>query len=143
MTTSTKRLEITVQRTITAPPSEVFDAWLDPNIPGTLWHGHEKVILKPEIDGLWYLLSRAHRSEGTPHYGRFIEMNRPSRIQHSWMSRNTLGEETTVTVTFQKKGEETLLTILHSGFPNADTATAHEKGWNAILDGFGGSRHWQ
>jgi uncharacterized protein YndB with AHSA1/START domain len=148
MTASTSTVEITVERTIPAPPSEVFDAWLDPKIPGTLWHGHKKLIFNPEIDGLWYLLSLMHRREGTPHYGRFIEINRPSRIQHSWMSRNTLGEETTVTVTFQKKGEDTLMTVLHSGLPNEDMATAHEKGWNSILDKFsdifvGGSRRQQ
>ena len=148
MTTSTKTLEITVERTIPAPPREVFDAWLDPNVPGSLWHGHEKVIFNPEIDGLWYLLSLLHGGEGTPHYGRFIEINRPVRIQHSWMSRNTLGEETTVTVTFRKKREDTLVTILHSGLPNADMATAHEKGWNSLLERFsniflGGSRRPQ
>jgi uncharacterized protein YndB with AHSA1/START domain len=136
MTTSTKTLEITVERTIPAPPREVFDAWLDPGVPGTLWHGHKKVIFNPEIDGLWYLLSLLHRREGTAHYGRFIEIDRPRRIQHSWMSRNTLGEETTVTVTFRKKGEDTLITILHSGLPDADMATAHEKGWNSILSKF-------
>jgi uncharacterized protein YndB with AHSA1/START domain len=136
MTTTTRTVEITVQRTIPAPPSEVFDAWLDPAVPGTLWHGHKKVIFNPEIDALWYLLSLTHRREGTPHYGRFIEIDRPSRLQHSWMSRNTLGEETTVTVSFQKEGEGTLMTILHSGLPKADMATAHEKGWNSILDKF-------
>jgi hypothetical protein len=28
------------------------------------------------------------------------------------------------------------MTVLHSGLPNADMATAHEKGWNSILDKF-------
>ena len=137
MSTSTKTAEIKVERTIPAPPSEAFDAWLDPNIPGTPWHENVKLIVNPKVDGLWYLLSVAHRPEGTPHYGRFTEINRPGRIQHSWMSRNTLGEESTVTVTFQKKGEGTLLTLLHSGLPNDDLAKAHDKGWNSILDKFG------
>ncbi len=83
MTTSTKTVEIKVERTIPAPPSEVFDAWLDPKIPGTPWH-----------------------------------------------------EESTVTVTFQKKGEGTLMTLLHSGLPNDDIAKAHENGWNSISDKF-------
>ena len=136
MTTPTKTLEIEVERTIPAPPTEVFDAWLDPKVPGTVWHEHEKLILNPKVDGLWYLLSPAHCREGTPHYGRFIEIDRPGRIQHSWMSRNTLGEESTVTVTFQKRGEDTLITVLHSGLTNDDMANAHEKGWNSILDKF-------
>jgi uncharacterized protein YndB with AHSA1/START domain len=131
-TTSTKTVEVKVERTIPAPPSEVFDAWLDPKIPGTPWHENEKLIVDPRVDGLWYWLSLG----GTPHYGRFIEIDRSGRIQLSWMSRNTLGEESTVTVTFQKKGDGTLLTLLHSGLPNDDMAKAHDKGWNSILDKF-------
>jgi uncharacterized protein YndB with AHSA1/START domain len=131
-TTSTKTVEIKVERTIPAPPSEVFDAWLDPKIPGTPWHENDKLIIDPKVDGLWYWLSLG----GTPHYGRFIEIDRPGRIRYSWMSRNTLGEESTVTVTFQKKAEGTLLTLLHSGLPNDDRARAHDKGWNSILDKF-------
>jgi uncharacterized protein YndB with AHSA1/START domain len=136
MTTSTKTLEIKVERTIPAPPSEVFDAWLDPKVPGTLWHEHDKLIFNPKVDGLWYALSLAHGRDGTPHYGRFIEIDRPGRIQHSWMSRNTLGEESIVTVTFQKKGEGTRMTILHSGLPNDEMAKAHENGWNSVSDKF-------
>src|SRR5271165_1770560 len=132
MTTSTKTVEIKVERTIPAPPSEVFNAWLDPKIPGTPWHDNVKLIVNPKIDGLWYWLA----SGGTAHYGRFLEMDRPRRIQHSWVSRNTLGEESMVTVTFEKKGEGTLLALLHSGLPNEAMAKAHHKGWNSILDNF-------
>ena len=132
MTTSTETVEVKVERTIPAPPGDVFDAWLDPRVPGTLWHENDKLIINPKVDGLWYLLS----PKGTPHYGRFVEMDRPGRIQHSWMSRYTLGEESMVTVTFQKKGESTLMTLLHSGLPNDARAKAHDKGWNSIFDKF-------
>jgi uncharacterized protein YndB with AHSA1/START domain len=86
MTTSTKTVEIKLERTIPAPPSEVFDAWLDPKIPGTPWHEHEKLIVNPQVDGLWCWLS----VRGTAHYGRFMEIDRPGRIQHTWVSRNTV-----------------------------------------------------
>jgi uncharacterized protein YndB with AHSA1/START domain len=131
-TTSTKTVEIKVERTIPAPPSEVFDAWLDPKIPGTPWHENKKLIVDPKVDGLWYWLALG----GVPHYGRFIEIDRPGRIQQSWMSRNTLGEESIVTVTFEKKGEFTLLTLVHSGLPNDAMAKGHEKGWNYIFGKF-------
>jgi uncharacterized protein YndB with AHSA1/START domain len=131
-TTSTNTVEIKVERKILAPASEVFDAWLDPNIPGTPWHENKKLIVNPKVDGLWYWLAIG----GVAHYGRFMEMDRPSRIQHSWMSRNTLGEESTVTVTFQKKGEGTLMTLVHSGLPNDAMAEAHAMGWNSIFDKF-------
>jgi uncharacterized protein YndB with AHSA1/START domain len=132
MTASTKTVEVKVERTIPAPPGEVFDAWLDPRIPGTPWHQNDKLIVDLKVDGLWYWLS----SGGTPHYGRFMEINRPGRVEYSWMSPNTLGQESTVTVTFQKKGEGTLMTLVHSGLPNDDMARAHQKGWNSISDKF-------
>ncbi len=132
MTTSTKTVDVKVERTIAASPNEVFDAWLDPKIPGSPWHENKKLIVDPKVDGLWYWLS----SGGTSHYGRYVEIDRPSRIQHTWMSRNTLGEESVVTVTFQKNREGTLLTLLHSGLPNEDKAKAHEKGWNSICGKF-------
>jgi len=135
-TTSTRTVEIRVERTIPAPLGEVFDAWLDPEVPGTLWHGHQKLIFNPQVDGLWYVLSLAHRPEGTPHYGRFTEIDRPARIQHSWMTRNTLGEETMVTVRFQQKGAGTLVVLVHSGLPDHDMARAHEQGWNSLFDRF-------
>jgi hypothetical protein len=47
-----------------------------------------------------------------------------------------LGEESKVTVTFRKKGAGTLMTLIHSGLPNAKEARSHEQGWNYFLDLF-------
>jgi uncharacterized protein YndB with AHSA1/START domain len=131
MTESKKTIEIKVERTIPAPPAEVFDAWLDPKIPGNPWNMAEKLLLNPQVDGFFYWLI-----QGASHYGRFTEVERPGRIQHTWMSRNTLGEESTVTVIFQKKAENTLMTLVHSDLPDTDGRRGHEKGWNYFLDGF-------
>jgi len=83
----------------------------------------------PKVDGLFYWTLK-----GTSHYGRFTEIDRPSRIQHTWVSPNTLGEETTVTVTFKKQGTNTLMTLVHSDLPDHELARGHEKGWNYFLD---------
>jgi Activator of Hsp90 ATPase homolog 1-like protein len=47
--------------------------------------------------------------------------------------------------TFQKQGEGTRTTLVHSVLPDADGGRGHEKGWNYFLDMFhvqftGGSR---
>jgi uncharacterized protein YndB with AHSA1/START domain len=131
MNEAKKTIEVKVERIIPAPAVEVFDAWLNPKIPGNPWSMAEKLILKPEVDGFFYWLI-----QGTAHYGRFTEMERPDRIQHTWMSRSTLGEESTVTVTFQKNGEDTLMTLVHSDLPDTDGGRGHEKGWNYFLDNF-------
>ena len=133
MNESAKTFAIKLERTVPAPPSQVFDAWLDPTIPGTPFHENEKLIIDLKVDGLWYWLFKSQA-----HYGRFTEIDRPNRIQHSWVSRKTLGEESMVTVAFQKKGEDTLMTLLHSGLTSGDMAQAHEKGWNFLLDNFAG-----
>src|SRR5438128_407833 len=82
-------------------------------------------ILDAKVDGLFYW-----HLKGTSHYGRFTKFDRPSRIQHTWISPNTLGEESIVTLTIKQQGEDTLMTLVHSDLPDDDRARGHEKGWN-------------
>jgi uncharacterized protein YndB with AHSA1/START domain len=125
-------LEFRFERTIPAGPSEVFDSWLKPQVPGTPWNIADKLILNPVVDGLFFLLV----GREIPHYGRFTAVDRPGRIEHTWMSPNTRGVESVVTVTFQKKGEGTLMTLVHQGIPDTEDGRGHEDGWNYFLDGF-------
>ena len=129
MSETNKTIEIKVERLIPASAAEVFDAWLNPEIPGNPWNAAEHYILDPKIDGLFYW-----RLKGMSHYGRFTELTRPARIQHTWMSPNTLGLESTVTVIFQSQGEDTLMTLIHSGLPDHERSRGHDKGWNYFLD---------
>ena len=140
MKKSAKTIEVKIERTIPASPGELFDGWLDPKIPGNPWHADERFLLDAKVDGLFYW-----RLRGTSHYGRFTELDRPDRMQHTWVSPNTSGEESMVTVTFKKQGEDTLMTLVHSDLPDTDEARGHEKGWNYFLGIFfeqfgGGSR---
>jgi uncharacterized protein YndB with AHSA1/START domain len=131
MKKSAKTLEFKFERTIPAPPDEVFDGWLNPKIPGNPWNAAEKFVLDPRVDGLFYWTLK-----GTAHYGRFTEFKRPGRMQHTWVSPNTLGEESIVTLTFEKQGEDTLMTLVHSDLPDCEPARGHEKGWNYFLEIF-------
>jgi uncharacterized protein YndB with AHSA1/START domain len=122
-------LEFKFERTIPAPPGEVFDGWLNPKIPGNPWNAAEKFILDPQVDGLFYWTLK-----GTSHYGRFTEVERPGRMQHTWMSPNTLGEESIVTLTFKKQGADTLMTLVHSDLPDHEL----ERGMRKV-----GSTFWK
>lgn len=108
MTTAMKTIEVKVERNICAPADEVFDAWLDPKVPGNPCNAAEKFILDSKVDGLFYWTLR-----GVSHYGRFTEMERPARMQHTWVSPNTLGNGSTVTVTFKEARRK------HSDAPRA------------------------
>jgi len=129
--TSAKRLEFKLERTIPASPSEVFKAWLDPRVPGTPWNAAEKFIIDAKVDGLFYWTLK-----GTAHYGRFTEFVRPRRLQHTWVSPSTLGEESVVTLTFAKQARQTVLTLVHSNLPDHQMARGHESGWDYFLETF-------
>jgi uncharacterized protein YndB with AHSA1/START domain len=129
--TSTKRIAFRIERTIPAPAGEVFDAWLDPRVPGNPWNAAEKFIVDAKVDGLFYWTLK-----GMSHYGRFTEFERPRRMRHTWVSPNTLGEESTVTLTFEKQGEQTVMTLVHSDLPDHALARGHEGGWNYFLGTF-------
>jgi len=124
-------LAFTVERLIPAPPADVFDAWLDATVPGTVWNAAERFIVDPRVDGLFYWTL-----EGTSHYGRFTAFERPRCLQHTWVSPNTLGEESTVTVTFEDRGDDTRMILMHSGLPVDDKARGHETGWTYFVDVF-------
>ncbi len=122
------KIEVKLERTIPASVDEVYDGWLDPKIPGNPWNAADRFLLNPEVDGFFYWTIK-----GTAHYGRFTEVERPRRIQHTWVSPNTLGHESTVTVSFEERAEGTLMTLVHSDLPDDDRARSHEKGWGRFL----------
>jgi uncharacterized protein YndB with AHSA1/START domain len=126
--TRPKTLTFKFERSIPAPPEEVFDGWLDPKVSGTIWNAAEKFLQDARRDGLFYWLLR-----GTAHYGRFAKVERPGRLEHTWVSPNTLGQESNVTVTFKKQGDGTLMTLVHAGLPDCEEAKGHERGWNYFL----------
>jgi len=124
-------LVIKVERVIAASPSEVYKGWLDPKVKGNPWNMGDKLILDAKPNGFFYWFIH-----GTPHYGRFTKLVKAKKIQHTWMSPYTEGEESTVTVTFAKKGSDTLMTLVHAGLPNTEKGKAHNEGWNEFLDLF-------
>jgi uncharacterized protein YndB with AHSA1/START domain len=131
-----KTIELELKRTIPASPLEVFDGWLDPRCPGTPWSMAAELVLDAKVNGLYYWLFINEAGEPKPHYGRFTILERPSKAKYTWMSLHTRGLESLVTVTFQKKGDDTLLTLRHENLPDDDFGRGHEKGWDFLLSRF-------
>ncbi len=125
-------IDITVTRIIPAPPAEVFDVWIDPHSPGGPWFGAARLIINPVVDGLFYS-AVIHEGKTWPHYGRFIAMERPRRVEHTWVSEGTRGLETIVTVTFEPQGEQTNISLTHSGVPDDEMGRRHKDGWTWVL----------
>lgn len=131
MNTASDNLELRFERLIPASPQEVFDAWLSADKAGNPWSAADKAVLNAQVDGLFYLLLM-----GVGHYGRFVEIDRPTRVQHSWVSPATYGQESMVTATFTAQGNGTLMTLVHSGLSDTEKGKSHQGGWNFFLDKF-------
>jgi Activator of Hsp90 ATPase homolog 1-like protein len=128
---TTKTMELKFERQLATTPREALAAWLNPKVPGSPWNVGEKLILQAKVGGFFYWLVNA-----TPHYGRFLKLNRTGLVAHTWMSPYTEGLESTVTVTFAKQGDGTLMTLTHSGLPDSSKGKAHVEGWTDFLDTF-------
>jgi uncharacterized protein YndB with AHSA1/START domain len=124
--------EITVSRTIPAPAEKVFDVWLDPKSPGGPWFGAKRVIVNPVVDGLFYMAAE-YQDRIWPHYGRFVRLERPRLVEYTWMSEATKGAETVVTLNFDARGEQTEVTLRHSGVPDDELGRKHKYGWSFVL----------
>jgi uncharacterized protein YndB with AHSA1/START domain len=129
---SPTQTELTVTRTIPASPAEIYDVWLDTSSPGSPWFGCERVILDAKVDGLFYH-SVSHERREWAHYGRFVTLDRPRRIEHTWVSEGTRGLESVVTITFAPAGDQTLVTLRHAGVPDDDFGRQHGEGWAFAL----------
>ena len=129
MNGTTNTIEVRVERMISAAPAEVYDAWLDPKTPGTPWNESARLILDARVDGLF---NWVHGK--TAHYGRFVELERGRRIQHTWMSPNTRGLDSVVTITFEKRDGGTWMSLVHTGLPDDEKGKSHEQGWSYFLD---------
>jgi len=127
-----KLTDVTVSRTIPAPAENVFDVWMDPKSPGGPWFGADRVILNAVVDGLFYLAVK-HEGRTWPHFGRFVRIERPRQVEYTWMSEGTQGVESVVTVTFEPRGDQTEVTLRHSGVPDDEMGRRHEQGWTWVL----------
>jgi uncharacterized protein YndB with AHSA1/START domain len=127
-----KLTDITVARAIPASPEKVFDVWIDPKSPGGPWFGAERTILNPVVDGLFYFAVN-HEGRTWPHYGRFLQIDRPRRVKYTWMSEATKGVESVVAVTFEPRGGQTEVTLRHSGVPDDEMGRQHSEGWTSFL----------
>ncbi len=144
-------IDVKVSRLIPGPAGEVFDVWFDPQSPGGPWHGAKKVIWNLAVDGLFYVgierqewirhmredhgvhVQPGHAAGLLGHFGRFVAIDRPRSVEHTWMSENTRGVETTVSITFEPREGGTQMTILHRGLPDDALGRTHEGGWRYLL----------
>jgi uncharacterized protein YndB with AHSA1/START domain len=127
-------LTITLSRHIDATPEEVYAAWTDAE-GYRRWFEAHRLLLNPVVDGQWYVES-LWEGRIWPHYGRFLRLERPRLVEHTWVSEATKGIESVLTITLTPSGGGTDLKLTHAGLPDDELGRQHEAGWKEILAAF-------
>ncbi len=127
--------EIVVTRTFDAPPRIVFQAWTTPELfkqwwlPKSMGMSLESCEMDVRTGGGYRLVFAG----GIPFFGKYIEVVAPSRIV--WTNDES-GNGSVTTVTFEEKGDKTLLT-LHELYPSKEALEAEHGAEQAMFETFG------
>ena len=128
---------LVIRRRIAAPRERVFAAWLDPAQlarfmrPGDVTHATAEV--EARVGGRFRIVME-HGRGNADHFGSYLVIEPPSRLEFTWVSGSTDGRETTVTIDLTERADgSTDLVLTHRGLPSR-AAPAHEEGWGAIVD---------
>jgi uncharacterized protein YndB with AHSA1/START domain len=131
---------LVIERVFTAPPEEVFQAWID---PATLikWWGPEtfktpdcRMDVRP--GGSWRTVMVS--PQGEPHIvsGTYREILPPRRLVMTWGWEHggKRGHETEVVVTFEPLGAGTRLRLVQRVFQTTADRDNHNMGWTSSFN---------
>ena len=123
----TSERELVVTRTVNGPARIVFEAWTKPELFVRWWVPKSSGVslLSWEMDirvGGRYRLEFGHPGSEQPmaFFGRYIEVTPPSRLV--WTNEES-DDGAITTVTFEEKGDKTLL-VLHELYPSKEALDA-------------------
>jgi len=127
---------IEVRKRMTATREEVFDAWLDREgmcvwmCPGPITSA--EVTLDPRVGGEFNILMKSPTAD-YDHAGKFVVLDRPSKLQFTWISAGTDRQETLVTVELLECTGGCEIVLTHERIPRIETINQYQEGWGHIL----------
>ena len=133
--TSARETELVVRRVIPVARERVFAAWLDP-VSLARWMCPGPVVgadveLDPRVGGKFRIVM--HKPGGAvEHTGEYLAIEPPARLQFTWISANTDGRPTVVTLEFLDRGGATEVVLSHRRLPPAQVE-GHRQGWTDIV----------
>lgn len=130
---------VDVKRVFPVTSEVLFDAWLNPeSIKKWMCPGEGVTVPNPIIDATvgGKFQFDMHMGENViPHSGEYKIIDRSSKLQFTWISMNTKGEDSIVTLSFKAVGEESCeLHLLHELLPSQEAVDDHTGGWNRIFE---------
>ena len=128
---------VIVRRVFSASCEEIFDAWLDAEgmqewmRPGPIT-GCE-VVLEPRVGGRFRIVMTASGIQSV-NTGEFLVLDRPVKLQFTWISSWWGNRETLVTVDLYQREDRCELVLTHERLPVEHSASQLVKGWTEMLE---------
>lgn len=132
--------DLKLERLIDARAQQVFDAFIDADAMKEWYLDHpgwivEVLACDARVGGTTSVAfgpgDERYREDMT-----YREFDRPHRLVYAatfWMPDGS-SFDTVVTITFDVQDGKTLLTLVQTGFPNAEQRDAHRGGWPGFID---------
>lgn len=131
---------IELEHRITAPPDVVFRYFTDASLH-TAWQPGD-----PELDARPGGIYKVPAGPGMTMLGEYVEVTPPTRIVLTWGWEDTTGRlpadiavvtpgSTKVEIDLVPDGDNTIVRLTHTGFPDGASLPPHHAGWRIYLEG--------
>lgn len=132
--TATAHKHVQVSRSIDASPETVFDAWLEPAMMRRwMFHSAPNQICKVDNEGVvggTFSIVERNGDDEIDHFGRYLELRRPSKLVFSLRVPKLYPGETMVTVGIEAAVHGCDVTLTQTGV----SPEVAESGWRNMLE---------
>jgi uncharacterized protein YndB with AHSA1/START domain len=125
-------------RKLDAPPTRVFDAWLNRE-EWQAWIGPEGVscevpLLESRVGGRYQVKMHMGDGQTIAVAGVFRTIDRPHTLSMTWGMEGDPSRQSVLTISFKKSGKSTELTLRQESLGSAANRDAHGNAWSSALN---------
>jgi uncharacterized protein YndB with AHSA1/START domain len=128
-----------VRRSIRASPERIFDAWTQPRRLKQWWGPKSVECIAAEVDlrvgGRYRIANQFPDGKVLWISGEFEVIERPRKLVYTWRVGPDEAPAERVTITFEARGEETEVIVMHERIATDAMRDMHQQGWVGCLDG--------
>lgn len=131
--------DLRVERLLDGTPADIYDAFIDPDAMREWYQDNPGWVVDVaacdiRVGGTTIVTF----GPGDDRYSEtmtYLEVERGRKLVYTerFGMPDGSGHDTVVTVSFEPQDGKTLLTIVQTGFPNAEERDAHQNGWPGFL----------